>query len=101
MIEQYRHEVEARLTLGVEPLPLNRQQVQEIILLLNQDHPESEFLLGLLQDRVEPGVGKAAQVKAEWLEKVALNKVAVALLPPKSAIALLGQMGVGIMLQRW
>lgn len=95
MIEQYRHEVEARLTLGVEPLPLNRQQIQEIILLLNQDHPESEFLLGLLQDRVEPGVGKAAQVKAEWLEKVALNKVAVALLPPKSAIALLGQMGGG------
>ncbi len=95
MIKQYRQTEEARLMLGVEPLPLTRQQVLEVTLLLEQRHPESDFLLGLLQDRVEPGVGKAAQVKAEWLEKVALDEVQVPLLEPKSAIAMLGQMGGG------
>ncbi len=53
MIEQYRQTEDSRLLLGVEPLPLTRQQVQEVTLLLEQRHAESEFLLGLLQDRVE------------------------------------------------
>ncbi|GAB6191946.1 bifunctional aconitate hydratase 2/2-methylisocitrate dehydratase [Desulfocastanea catecholica] len=95
MIAQYRQTEKARLMLGVEPLPLTRQQVLQVTLLLEQRHRESEFLLGLLQDRVEPGVGQAAQVKAEWLEKVALGQVSVPLLAPKSAIAMLGQMGGG------
>jgi len=95
MIEQYRQAAEARLKLGVAPLPLTQQQVIDITDLLLQSNGESEFLLELLRDRVEPGVGKAAQVKAEWLEKVALGEINMPLLLPEDAIFILGQMGGG------
>jgi len=95
MIEQYRAAEKARLEQHVPPLPLSDEQVAELTLLLEQDHPEGRFLLDLLRNRVEPGVSKAARVKAEWLEKVALGNVQCTLLAPSAAIAMLGEMGGG------
>lgn len=95
MLQQYRKEAAARAALGAPPLPLTAEQTRELTALLNQGHAESEVLLHLLANRVEPGVSKAAGVKAEWLEQAALGKVAVEGFPPEAAIGLLAQMGGG------
>ncbi len=95
MIEQYRKAEKARLDLGVPPLPLNHQQVHDAILLIEKRAPESEELLDLITNRVEPGVSKAAKVKAEWLENVATGEKDVAVLSATVAVEILGQMGGG------
>jgi len=95
MIEQYRAAEKARLEQHVPSMPLNEEQVAKLTLLLEQDHTEGRFLLDLLRNRVEPGVSKAARVKAEWLEKVALGKAQCGLLAPSAAIDMLGGMGGG------
>ena len=95
MLEQYRKEAAERAIQGVPALPLNAEQTRKLTGLLTQGHTESTALLGLLADRVEPGVSKAAAVKAEWLEQVALSKVVVEGFPPTAAIAMLAQMGGG------
>jgi aconitate hydratase 2/2-methylisocitrate dehydratase len=44
---------------------------------------------------VEPGVSKAAKVKAAWLEQVAQGQVQIAGCAPEAAVAMLAQMGGG------
>jgi aconitate hydratase 2/2-methylisocitrate dehydratase len=95
MIANYKKTAEARRMLGISPLPLSPRQVAEITGLVEQHHPESGFLLELLAERVEPGVGKAAKIKAEWLEQVALGTVQMPSLSPLAAIKILGRMGGG------
>ena len=95
MLQHYRKEAAARAALGAPPLPLTAEQTRELTALLNQGHAESEVLLHLLAHRVEPGVSKAAAVKAAWLEQAALGKVVVDGFPPEAAIGLLAQMGGG------
>lgn len=95
MLEQYQKDVADRALLGIPPLPLSAEQTEDLIALLTQGHDKSELLLDLLADRVEPGVGKAAAVKAGWLEQVALGTVSVPGLSAESAIAMLGHMGGG------
>ncbi len=95
MIEQYRQAGAPRRTLGIPPLPLTRQQVVDLTLLLEDQHEEGEFLVDLLANRVEPGVGQGAHVKAQWLELVALGRIIAPLVPPEAAVAMLGQMGGG------
>lgn len=95
MLEQYRKDAEARNGLGVPPLPLTDVQTRELTNLLSQGHGEQVELLALLADRVEPGVSKAAGVKAAWLEQVALGQVRVAGCSPEEAVAMLAQMGGG------
>lgn len=95
MLEQYRKDAEERNRLGVPPLPLTAEQTRELTLLLSQGHAEQVTLLTLLADRVEPGVSKAAAVKAAWLEEVALGQVQVAGCSAEAAVAMLAQMGGG------
>ena len=95
MLEQYRKDAAERALLGVPPLPLNAEQTQALIELLTQGQGEQTELLTLLADRVEPGVSKAAAVKAAWLEQVALGTVVMPGLLPEAAIAMLAQMGGG------
>ena len=95
MLEQYRRNAAERALLGVPPLPLTEEQTHALTTLIAQGHAEQTALLGLLADRVEPGVSKAAQVKAAWLEQVALGAVIVAGFPPEAAVAMLAQMGGG------
>ena len=77
MLEQYRKETDERNRLGVPPLPLSADQTRELVVLLNQGSSEQALLLRLLADRVEPGVSKAAEVKAGWLEQVAMGEAQV------------------------
>ena len=52
MLEAYRKHVEERATQGIPPLPLNAEQVNELVLLLkNPPAGEEEVLVDLLTDR--------------------------------------------------
>ena len=96
MLEQYRKDAAERALLGVPPLPLTAEQTKELTELLTRGHAEQTALLQLLADRVEPGVSKAAAVKAAWLEQVALGTtISVPGFPPEAAIGMLAQMGGG------
>ena len=76
MLEAYRAHVAERGALGIPPLPLTKQQTQELIDLI-QGPPggEASFLLELLTHRVPAGVDDAAKVKAEFLAKVSRGEV--------------------------
>ncbi len=95
MLEQYRKDAEERNRLGIPPLPLSADQTRELTALLTQGSGEQDVLMGLLADRVEPGVSKSAKVKADWLEQVALGKLQVQGGSPEAAVAMLAQMGGG------
>ena len=95
MLEQYRKDTEERSRLGVPPLPLSADQTRELVALLQQGNSEQTLLLGLLAERVEPGVSKAAEVKAGWLEQVAMGGIQVQGCAPEVAVAMLSQMGGG------
>jgi len=95
MIEEYREELNKRAGQGLPPLPLSHIQVGELTNLLEQNLQENPYLLGLLEEEVEPGVSKSAQVKAGWLEQVARGKKQVTELSPQKAVGMLGRMGGG------
>ena len=79
---------------GLPPLPLNAEQVKACIVLLEKkDRPEQ--MLGLLLNRVPPGTGEAAAVKAAFLGRVALEKTVVPGLSPQQAVMQLGYMKGG------
>lgn len=95
MLKLYRQETERRQILDLPPLPLTAAQTSEITLLLEQGGSESSSLLALLEYWVEPGVSKAAQVKATWLKNVALGQVKVEIIDSEKAITILSHMGGG------
>ena len=86
MLAQYREEADRRAAQGVPPLPLTEEQTAELTRMLTDGHPEQDTLLELLAERVEPGVSRAAKVKAAWLEQVAVGSVSVAGFTPEAAI---------------
>ncbi len=57
MLTEYKTAAIERETLSIPPMPLTANQVQEVTALLQEEGPESVFLLELLTERVEPGVG--------------------------------------------
>ncbi len=72
MLEAYRKHVAEREELGVVPLPLNAEQVAELIELLKSPPAgEEEFILDLISNRVPAGVDEAAYVKAGFLSALA------------------------------
>lgn len=95
MIQQYRQDAARRAADNLPPRPLSRQQTEALLVLLEKQDEEKDFLLELLASRVEPGVSKAAQKKAQWLKAVALGEKKAGNCPPKKAVELLGQMGGG------
>ncbi|MGE4558925.1 MAG: bifunctional aconitate hydratase 2/2-methylisocitrate dehydratase [Desulfobulbus sp.] len=95
MLEQYRKDADERNRLGIPPLPLTAEQTRALTNLLGRNGGEQAELLALLADRVEPGVSKAAAVKAAWLEQVALGRMPVAGCSSGDAVAMLARMGGG------
>jgi aconitate hydratase 2 / 2-methylisocitrate dehydratase len=93
VIEAYlKHEAE-RKAQGIPPKPLDPEQTRELVELLESPPKGQEaFLLGLLRDRVSPGVDAAAEVKAAFLADVASGKKKCALISRKEAVELLGTM---------
>ena len=71
MLEAYRQHVAERAQQGIPPLPLDAQQVAELVeLLKNPPAGEADTLVDLLTNRVPPGVDEAAYVKAGFLAAV-------------------------------
>lgn len=94
MLEEYKKRAGERQAEGLPPLPLSADQTSELVRLLEQGE-ETELLIELLAERVEPGVSKAAKVKAGWLQKVADGTVTVDGFSPEAAIGQLARMGGG------
>ncbi|WP_142805278.1 bifunctional aconitate hydratase 2/2-methylisocitrate dehydratase [Tepidiphilus sp. J10] len=93
MLEAYRAHAAERAALGIPPLPLSKEQTEQLVELLR--HPpagEEAFLLELLEQRVPPGVDDAAKVKAEFLARVAKGEESNPLLSRERATELLGTM---------
>ena len=100
MLEAYRKQVEERAALGIPALPLTAQQTSELCeLLKNPPAAESEELLGLLRDRVPPGVDDAAYVKAGFLTGVAKAEIQCPVISATEAVQLLGTMVGGYNVQ--
>ncbi|MEJ2591274.1 MAG: bifunctional aconitate hydratase 2/2-methylisocitrate dehydratase, partial [Candidatus Thiodiazotropha sp.] len=93
MLEAYRQHVEERAKQGIPPLPLDAQQVADLVELLKQPPAgEAETLLDLLTNRVPPGVDDAAYVKAGFLAAVAKGEAESPLIDKRKAVELLGTM---------
>ena len=93
MLEAYRAHVAERAALGIPPLPLDKQQTQALVeLLQNPPKGEEEFLLDLLTHRVPAGVDDAARIKAEFLARLAKGEEQCALISRERATELLGTM---------
>ncbi|MDF7798094.1 bifunctional aconitate hydratase 2/2-methylisocitrate dehydratase [Pontiellaceae bacterium B1224] len=91
--EDYYAHVEERSKEGIPPLALSKEQTAEVIELLKTPPAGKEDeLVALITERVNPGVDPAAQVKAEFLFKVAHGEESTALITPERAVQLLGTM---------
>ncbi|MES9861439.1 MAG: bifunctional aconitate hydratase 2/2-methylisocitrate dehydratase [Candidatus Thiodiazotropha sp. LLP2] len=100
MLETYRLHVEERAQQGIPPLPLDAQQVTDLVeLLKNPPAGEEETLLDLLTNRVPPGVDDAAYVKAGFLAAVAKGEAQSPLVDKPKALELLGTMLGGYNIQ--
>ncbi len=95
MLNTYKEEKQARLAVGLPPLPLSPELTAEVTSLLEQNHDEADLLLDMLFEQVEPGVSKSAKVKAAWLEKVAMAEVSTENVSIAEAVKGLGMMGGG------
>ena len=97
MLQAYRQHTAERAALGIPPLPLDAQQVADLIELIKappalENPGEGAFLLDLLTHRVPPGVDNAAKVKASFLAAVAHGDITVGLISKSKATELLGTM---------
>ncbi len=93
MIDAYlKHEAE-RKAQGIPAKPLDPDQTRDLCKLL-EDPPAGKeaFLLGLLENRVSPGVDPAAEVKASFLADVLAGKRRSPLVAKKDAVRILGTM---------
>ncbi len=91
--ETYSAHAEERAKDGIPPLALTQEQTAEVIeLLKNPPAGREDELVELITSRVNPGVDPAAQVKAEFLFKVAHGEESSPLIAPERAVELLGTM---------
>lgn len=93
MLEAYRQHVTERAREGVPPCPLDAQQTQALVALL-QAPPAGEeaFLKDLLSNQVPPGVDDASQVKAAFLGALAKGEASCPMIDRQEAVRLLGTM---------
>ena len=93
MIDAYlKHEAE-RKAQGIPAKPLDPEQTRELCKLLESPPAGKEaFCLGLLENRVSPGVDPAAEVKASFLADVVTGTRRSPLVSKKEAVRILGTM---------
>ena len=93
MLENYKEHVEERLSQGIPPLPLNAEQVSELVeLLKSPPNGEEEYILDLITNRTPAGVDPAAYMKAAFLTAIAKGEAKSPLIDKKHATELLGTM---------
>jgi len=82
-----------REALGIPLRPFDAGQVRALCALLVAPPPGGgELLLGLLRDRVSPGVGPGARLWADFLGPIARGELRPPLLTSEGAVALPGTM---------
>ncbi|MCW9055078.1 MAG: bifunctional aconitate hydratase 2/2-methylisocitrate dehydratase [Gammaproteobacteria bacterium] len=100
MLEAYHRHVEERAAEGLPALPLDAQQVAELIELIKAPvGADKDELMHLLVQRVPPGVDQAAYVKAAFLADVASGNTSCELISREYATELLGTMLGGYNIQ--
>ena len=93
MIDTYLSHEQERKSLGIPPKPLDPEQVSGLCKLLAKPPAgKGELLLGLLRDRVSPGVDPAAEVKAAFLGAIVKGTAKSPLISKKDAVQMLGTM---------
>jgi aconitate hydratase 2 / 2-methylisocitrate dehydratase len=93
VLEAYRAHVAERAALGIPPLPLTKQQTQELTgLLMQPPKGEEAFLVELITHRVPAGVDDAAEVKALFLAAIAKGTQSCPLISRTQATELLATM---------
>ena len=93
MLENYKNHVEERLKQGIPPLPLNAEQVSDLVeLLKSPPSGEEDYLLDLITNRTPAGVDPAAYVKAAFLTALAKDETSSPLIDRQHATKLLGTM---------
>ncbi len=93
MLDSYFAMEKERAKAGLPPLPLTPAEVAEVCEALGTaDKDKGAPLLGLLEDRVPPGVDPAAEVKAGWLAAVAKGTIASPAVSRDHAVRILGTM---------
>lgn len=93
MLKAYAAHVQERAIQQLPPLPLNAEQVAELVeLLKNPTQGEEALLVDLLENRTPAGVDQAAYVKAAFLSDVANGTAKSPLISPDKAVQLLGTM---------
>ena len=93
MLENYKNHLEERFEQGIPPLPLNAEQVSELVeLLKSPPSGEEEYILDLITNRTPAGVDPAAYVKAAFLTAIAKEETSSPLIDKKHATKLLGTM---------
>ena len=100
MLDAYNKHVAERAAEGLPPLPLDAEQVAELVELLKKpQQSEQQTLIELLTHRVPPGVDQAAYVKAAFLNDVAKGNVTCNGISPVRAVELLSTMLGGYNIQ--
>lgn len=93
MLQAYATHVQERASQNLPPLPLNAEQVAQVVeLLKNPPAGEGEQLLDLIANRTPAGVDQAAYVKAAFLADIAKGVATSPLISPAHAVELLGTM---------
>ena len=93
MLKAYQIHVQERAALQLPPLPLNAEQVAQVVeLLKNPAADQADTLLDLITNRTPAGVDQAAYVKAAFLADLANGVAKSPLINPAHAVHLLSTM---------
>ena len=93
MLEAYEKHVKDRAEEGIDPKPLEAEQVSQLVELLKGDYGSNgPLLMDLLENRIPAGVDDAAYVKAAFLTDIAKGKAECSILSREKATELLGTM---------
>jgi aconitate hydratase 2/2-methylisocitrate dehydratase len=91
-LEEYKKHVAERKALGVPPLPLSKEQVAEVVEGIKNGGENVAQLVGLLKNRVSPGVDDSAYVKADFLNAIVTGEVETPEISKVDAVETLGKM---------
>jgi aconitate hydratase 2/2-methylisocitrate dehydratase len=93
MLKAYQIHVQERAAQQLPPLPLNAEQVAQVVeLLKNPAADQADTLLDLITNRTPAGVDQAAYVKAAFLADIANGVAQSPLINPAHAVQLLSTM---------
>jgi len=94
LLKDYKeHEKERAAQGGLPPLALNAEQTASLVELLKANKvEESDYVLNLFKNNINPGVDDAAYVKAAFLNDIVQSKVTCSVISKVEAIEILGTM---------